>query len=254
MKFKIFLISIFISCTVSGQSLRGLVNDGVEAYEKSKFSDAEVNFRKGIEKDFENFESHFNLGDALYKQQRFDDAIKSYKNAESFAVNDYQKAGIYHNIGNSLVKKKKFKESIEAYKQSLKLNPNDLETKYNLSYALKQLEKQNKNKNQQNQQDKNNKNKDNKDKNQQNKNDQNKQDQKNKDKQQDQNKQKQNQQQNKDKQDKQQQQSQPQKQDKRKMSKEEAKRILQALKNNEAELQKKLRKHKGKKVKTEKDW
>ena len=38
------------------------------------------------------------------------------------------------------------------------------------------------------------------------------------------------------------------------MSKEEAQRILQALKNEEKDLQKKLRKHKGKAVKKEKDW
>ena len=38
------------------QSLRGLVNEGVENYDKGNFSDAEVNFKKGVEKAPENFD------------------------------------------------------------------------------------------------------------------------------------------------------------------------------------------------------
>jgi len=38
------------------------------------------------------------------------------------------------------------------------------------------------------------------------------------------------------------------------MNKEEAERILQALRNNEKDLQKKLQKREGVKVKVDKDW
>ena len=244
------------------QSLRSLNNDGVEFYENKKFSDAEVSFKKALEKNFDKFEGHFNLGDALFKQERFEEAIKSYQNALSFAENKKIKSGVFHNIGNSLLKSKKLKESIEAYKNSLKLNPADYETKYNLSYALELLKQQQKQqKNQQNKDNKDKNQKDKKDKNKDKKNDQNKD--KNKD-QKDQNKDQQNKndqnkdQQNKDKdQQKNQNQNQQQKQQKpqpNKISKSEAQRILNALKNNESDLQKKLRAKKGKVVKKEKDW
>ncbi len=42
--------------------------------------------------------------------------------------------------------------------------------------------------------------------------------------------------------------------EKDKLTKEEANRILDALKNNEIDLQKKLRKKSGTPVKTDKDW
>ncbi len=45
-----------------------------------------------------------------------------------------------------------------------------------------------------------------------------------------------------------------QRQQGQKISKEEAERILEALKDNEKDLQKELRKIKGKRVKTDKDW
>jgi tetratricopeptide (TPR) repeat protein len=225
------------------QSLRGLVNDGVENYNEENFSDAEVNFKKGVEKSPESFEAKFNLGDAYFKQERYDEAIKSYNSAFAFAKDDLEKARVHYNIGNSLLKAQKIEESIEEYKKSLKLNPDDQEAKYNLSYALELL----KNKDDQQQQ------KDDKDQNKDKNQDQNKDQNQNKDQdKKDQQKDQQNQQdkQKQDQQDKkQQQQQQPQK-----ISKEEAERILEALKDNEKDLQKELRKIKGKRVKTDKDW
>ncbi|MBT8377637.1 MAG: tetratricopeptide repeat protein [Ignavibacteria bacterium] len=225
-KYLIVIISIvFAAVSVSiAQSTRGLVNEGVEKYDEQKFADAEVNFKKGIELDPESFEAQFNLGDAYYKQQRYDEAMKSFQSALAIAKTDEQKAKIYHNVGNSLLKSQKIKESIGAYKEALKLNPNDQETKYNLSYALNMLNNQDQNQQQQN------------DKNEQEKNE--KEDQQN-----------QNQQQKE-----QEQQKQHQQQREQEITKQEAERILEALKENEKDLQKKLRKIKGQRVKTEKDW
>ncbi len=226
----IILLMMSISSLYFAQSKRSLINDGVELYKNNKFSDAEVNFKKGLEKDAELFQGHFNLGDAYYKQGRYDEAIQSFKNSLTLTENKNDRAKIYHNIGNSFLKSQKFPESIEAYKNSLKLNPDDLETKYNLSYALNMM-KQDQNKQQQQQ------NKDNKDQ--------------NKDQQQQQNQNQNDQNKNQDKQNKNQQ---KQQQPKNEISKNDAERILEALKNNERDLQKKLRQNKGQPVVREKDW
>ena len=230
----IFFLFITLSSAALPQSTRELVNKGVDFYKEGKMTDAEVNFKKGIEKAPKNYVANFNLGDAFYKEQRFDEAIKSYQKALAESKTANQKAEVYHNIGNSLLKDKKIDESIEAYKQALKLNPGDAETKYNLSYALSQKnnqqnQKQNQDKNKNDKNKKDNKNQqNNKDQNKNNKNDQNK----------DQNRQDQ----------------QKQQQPKNRISKADAERILNALKNNEKDLQKKLRKINGKAVKTDKDW
>jgi tetratricopeptide (TPR) repeat protein len=229
--FKIFslIFILALSHNTYCQSARSLVNDGVELYNNKKYSDAEVNFRKSLEQDPQNMTGNFNLGDAYYKQGKYEDAIKSFQSVFSKSQDKNVKAKSLYNIGNSLLKSQKLEESIDAYKNSLKLNPNDEDTKYNLSYALKQLQQQ---------------------KNQQNKNDKNKDQNKDKDQQ---NKDKQNQnQQNKDQNNKQNQQ-QP-KQQEQNMSKEEAERILDAIKDNEKDIQKKLRQKTAVKVKTDKDW
>ncbi len=237
---KSFIIFTIISFPIFAQ--RSEINDGVDQYHNQEFADAEVNFKKGKEKAPGSFEAHFNLGDAYYKQNRFDESIKEFYSSLELTENPELKAKSHHNIGNSLLKSEKYKESIEAYKNALKINPNDQETKYNLSYALDQLEKQQNQQNQNQDQDKN------KDKNQdQDKNkDQNQQNDKKDEQQNEQNKPDQNQQTQQDNTKAQQQKNQ--------ISKEEAERILQALKNNEQDIQKKLRKQTGTPIKKEKDW
>lgn len=222
------IIFFLYTVSINGQSKRGLINDGVDLYKNNKYAEAEVNFKKGLEKDNNMFQGHFNLGDAYYKQGRFEEAIQSFQNSLSFTGDKYNQSKVYHNIGNSLLKSQKYPESIGAYKNALKLNPDDLETKYNLSYALNMMK--------QNQQQKN-QNQDKQDKNQDQKQDQ-----------------QQNQNQNRNDQNKEKDQQNQQQQQKNQISKEDAERILEALKNNEQDLQKKLRQVKGKPVVREKDW
>ncbi|UCH64483.1 MAG: tetratricopeptide repeat protein [Ignavibacterium sp.] len=236
----IFLIGIVTNITHS-QSLRGLVNDGVDQYKEGNYSDAEVKFKKGTDKAPDSFEAQFNLGDAYFKQQRYDEAIKSYKSSLAMSRNDIEKSKVHYNVGNSLLKSQKIEESIEEYKKSLKLNPIDQEAKYNLSYALEMLKNQQQQDQQQDKKDKEKKDEEKKDE------QKDKKEEKKEDQQQKQDQQKQDQKKKEDQ--KQQQQPQPQK-----ISKEEAERILEALKDNEKDLQKELRRVKGKRVKTDKDW
>jgi Ca-activated chloride channel family protein len=196
--------------------------------------------------------AQFNLGNTQYKQQRFDEAARSFNNSRETLTTPEEKAASWHNLGNSMYRSNKYAESVEAYRRALRLNPSDDDTRYNLLLArdkLKQQEEQKKNQKDKNdKQNKDQQNKDQQNKEQQNKDQQNK-EQQNKDQQQDQQK---NQQQQKNEQAKQDQTR--QQQQKNQMPKEEAERILEAMKNNEKDLQKQLRKRQAVRVQVEKDW
>ena len=207
------------------------IRSGNKYYKQEKYTEAEVEYRKGLNKNKDSFEGHFNLGDALYKQEKFDDAIEQFKIAGTQAEDDKGKlAAVNHNIGNALLQQQKYAESIAAYKQALKNNPKDDETRYNLAYAQEMLRQQ-----QQQQQNQNQDNKDN-----------NKQDEQKQNQQQEQNKQEQEQQ------DQELQQPQPQEQT---MSKENAEQILEALLQDEKETQEKAKRATMKSSKkADKDW
>ncbi len=221
------------------QNEKSLVRKGNRDYKKGDFSEAELQYRKSIEKNNKTQEGKFNLGDALYKQGKYDEAAGTFQNLSNEKPDKDLKAKSFYNQGNALLKAEKYQESANAYKESLKINPNDEDARYNYVYALSKLRQQQQ---QQQQQDKNKK--DNKDKNKDQQKNQDKKDDKKTDKNQQQN---QNQQQ-KDQKDQKEQAQQP------KISKEDAERMLQAVNNDEKELQKKMAKKEGARVRIEKQW
>ena len=241
------LCILFLVATASSQTVRSHVSRGNDAYEKAKYGDAEAEYKKALQKDSTAREAQFDLGNAYYKQQRYDEAQRVYATRVAAAgKNSSDKDLAYYDLGNTFFKSNKLEESIESYKCTLRLNPSDEDARYNYLLAKDRLKQQQdqKKQNQQNKQDKN----------QQNKQDQ-KQDQ-NKDQQQ-QNKDQQNQNKNQQQPPQQQQANQDQtkqQQQKNQMPKQQADRILDALRNNEKDIQKQLRKRVAAKVIVEKDW
>ncbi len=240
-------IILLLSTSVSAESERSLVRQGNRQYEQKQFSDAEINYRKALEKKKELHEGQFNLGDSLYKQERYEEAADRFRSFAESNLDPSSRARAYHNLGNSLLKQQKLDDSITAYKEALKLNSKDLDTKYNLEFARQLLKKQ-----QEQKQQKQNENK--KDK------EQKKQDQKQDQKpdQQNQKDNQQNQQEQKDqetaRQDQQQQPEQGQEQKPQQISRQDAERILEALKNEEKNVKKKLLKKAPGRVKVARDW
>jgi Ca-activated chloride channel homolog len=236
MKYLFILIPlIFFQVKVSGQNERKYVRQGNRFYmsglrdttkiDSLTFSKAETEYRKALDKKPDDLKWNYNLNNSLYKQKKLNEAASGYEEVARQMLDPKEKAGALHNLGNAQLFQQQLDESIETYKKALRINPGDMETKYNLAYA-QQLKQQQKKKDQNK--------------------DQNKDDQK---KNQDQNKD-----QNKD-QDKQQQQQQQQKPPK--ISKQNAEQLLQALQNDEKNIQDKVKKAlavQSKYGKPEKDW
>ena len=78
-------------------------------------------------------------GQVLYKLSQYKNAEKQFRKP---FYNKNNKSSIFHNLGNAQMQQKKYKEAIESYKKSLRINPNDIETRYNLSEAIRKLKKQ----------------------------------------------------------------------------------------------------------------
>lgn len=95
-------------------------------------------------------------GQAAYKASKLKESEKIYsKKSQAKSVPGNKKAASYHNLGNARFKQEKYEEAIEAYKQALRFNPNDPETRYNLARAMRK--KQEKEKQEQQKQDEKNK-------------------------------------------------------------------------------------------------
>ena len=226
------------SPSLFGQEEREYIRKGNKLYKKSEFAGSEGMYRRAQEGDKPSGDAVFNLGNSLYKQKRFGEASGEFiRSAQAAEGDSLKQAEGFYNLGNSLLKEQKFSESIEAYINSLKLNPGNVQAKYNLAYAQDQLRKQEQ---------------------------QQKQDQQNQDKQQDQNKDNQQDKKNQDQKDDQQQpqqdqnkdQQQQQQQQQSAMSRDDARRLLDALAASEKQTQEKVQRDKaaGARVRVIKNW
>jgi len=74
-----YLISGFVIMYITGfcfgQGEKKYIRQGNGKYNDNKFSDSEVSYRKAIDKNKMSADAGFNLGDALYKQNKYEDAI-----------------------------------------------------------------------------------------------------------------------------------------------------------------------------------
>lgn len=209
------LIALLVSTTIQAQTDRLLVRQGNKQFRAGNYAEAEVSYRKAVEKNPRNAQAIFNLGNALLGQRKDSAAVSQFEQAAKLETNPIRKSQAYHNIGVVCQGQKQFAQAIEAYKESLRNNPADDETRYNLELCKRQQQQQNQD--QQNQQ-----NKDNKDQKDKDKKDQQKQDQ--------------------DKKDPQKQDQKQQQQDKQQMSKENAEQMLNAAIQEEKQTQERMKK------------
>jgi Ca-activated chloride channel family protein len=236
---KILLITGLFSVLPSlanAQSEKKFIRQGNREYQKNKYSESEISYRRAIDKNKSAPDAVFNVGDALYKQKKFEDAGKQFVENNNMNEAKEKKATALYNLGNANLMAKKLQESIDAYMKSLLLNPRNMEAKYNLAYAQDLLKQQ-----QQQQQQNKDKQEQNKDQNK-NKDDKKKQDQKQDNKEQQNNNQEQKQQ--------------NQQQQQQNISKEDAERLLKAQANDEEKVQEKVKLAKAAKSKerTLKNW
>ncbi|XZF12869.1 tetratricopeptide repeat protein [Chitinophagaceae bacterium MMS25-I14] len=255
-KYVIIAIAFCCGYTVVSAQERKLIKEGNNLYEQKKYKEAAAVYQQALQKNPSNMTGMFNLGNALYQGKQVDAARNVMTATAKNAKDKMEKSGAQYNLGNTYMDEKKWQDAVDYYKQSLRNNPQDADAKYNLSYAYTMMKKdqqngggkdknkdqQNKdqqNKNQQNQQNKDQQNKDQKNKDQQGKDKQDK-DQQNKDQQ--------------DQKDKDNQEGQHPEQRPGKLSEKQADQILNALQQEEKNLQEKKQKAKGVPVKMDKDW
>ncbi len=226
------LLLLVLSTSSFAQNTKSFLRDGNTLYADSSYNDAEMQYRKSLEDDQDYFNASFNLADAVYKQERYEESSALFDALIDNAPTENDLAKVYHNLGNSLNQEQKLEEAIVAYKNALRINPNDAETRHNLALSKKQKQEQEQ---------------------QEEKKEENKEEKKDQEKDKEgEDKQEQNKEQEKEDEEKE---NQPEEK-KEEMSKEDAEKMLEAIQQEEKELQEELQKKKvkGKRVKVLKDW
>ena len=144
---SVFLLLLAVGCSEAYAQMypeRKHIRKGNKDYEALDYGASEGDYRTAAMKNPGSFEAMYNLGDALYKQERFEEAENTFKgiidNSQQYLLDEARAAKVFHNLGNAQFGQRKLKEAAESYASSLIYNPSDMETKYNLAYVQKLLE------------------------------------------------------------------------------------------------------------------
>lgn len=129
--------------SLCAQEAERLIQKGNDLYKQQQYQQAELVYAEVLTKDANNATAKFNQANAIYKQNKADEAIRVL-NDLAFKSNDASiKAKAYYNKGAILSGQKKLEESVEAYKDALRQDPTDKDARENLQKALLELKKKN---------------------------------------------------------------------------------------------------------------
>jgi len=140
----IFLVGILLlaSLATHAQAERKHIRQGNKSYEKGNFNEAEVSFKKAADLQPDIYQIRKNMGAASYKQEKYEDASKSFAGYMLAARSVDEQAVAWYNLGTSLLQAGDYVKSIDALQKSLILNPANNQARHNLSVAKYMLAKQ----------------------------------------------------------------------------------------------------------------
>ena len=161
-RIALLVLFLFLIGSIKAQDgeVTNQIFEGNTLLDTQVFDEAEMAFRKALSKSPERTEALYNLGNTHFNEQDYEEAKQRYFQTQKFADNNSSKHHAFHNMGNVFMKQKDYAKAVEAYKNALRNNSQDEETRYNYAVAKELLEKEQQ---QQDNQDQNQDNKDQKD-------------------------------------------------------------------------------------------
>jgi len=139
--FKYFLILLIIFFNIGWSWPASLSSKNKQAnklYKEGKVDEALSRWRDAQIENPESGRLHYNIGNGLYEQKKYEDAFKEYEKSLDSKDSELQRSS-YYNMGNTHYRMGKLIEAIDDYKKCLDINPDDEDAKYNIEFVRKKI-------------------------------------------------------------------------------------------------------------------
>jgi Ca-activated chloride channel family protein len=127
--------------TVHGQYINAHVRQGNSLYKQKKFEEALKEYQQSLATGSADLVTNYNFGNALFRTDKFEPAAETFEKIATQSEDVEMKQRAYYNQGVSFSKQQKLEQSIEAYKRAVLLNPADQDARVNLQKALLEQKK-----------------------------------------------------------------------------------------------------------------
>ena len=125
---------LLLTCAIAKADIRSQIREGNRLVTKGDLDGAARQFESAQIDDPENPLIAFNLATVAHLRGKEDESLKLFERADALTKDPALHARIAYNAGHVLFQMGKSPEAIEKFKESLRLNPHDMDAKYNLEY------------------------------------------------------------------------------------------------------------------------
>ena len=152
--FVVALLTLFVCGEVSAQQMkeRGLVRKGNRQFKREQFEKSVDSYQRALQHDSTSFEAKYDLASALYRTERYDKAEKTLLGIVNDTTRtELERGEVAYNLGNTQFAQQKYKEALSSYRQAMRCNPNDEDAKFNYAFTKRLVQQQEQQQQQQNQ-------------------------------------------------------------------------------------------------------
>lgn len=134
----VLLASFLTACSASAGKL---LSQGNKAFSEGAYHEAILAYQSAQESAPQTAEPIYNIANTYYRLDAFPEAEQSMQQALPYTENELAQHAAY-NLGNVEFRMDQWDAAVEAYKEALRQDPDDIDAKYNLELALKQMQEQ----------------------------------------------------------------------------------------------------------------
>ncbi len=143
MKTVIYILLLLIfSPELVGQEWRDTLMEARKSYTQHNYDKSFRLYRSAKKLAPKEIDLSDEVAQSAYKAGKYEQAEKIYGQSSSMKGSPNQRGSIHRQVGNAQMKQQKYTEAIESYKESLRNNPEDEYARYNLAEAIRKLKKQ----------------------------------------------------------------------------------------------------------------
>ena len=150
--FALLATFVFFEAAAQRMPERRIVRKGNRQYERANYDKSLENYSLALREDPNCFEAKFNTANVQMQKQLYNKAEQTLRKlAQDSTRTELERGDISYNLGNALFEQQKLQEALECYRNAMRMNPDDVDAKHNYLLTKLMLQQQQDQQNQDNQ-------------------------------------------------------------------------------------------------------
>lgn len=148
----VMLLVVAGEATAQRMPERGLVRRGNRQFKREHFEKSTDLYQRALQHDSTSFEAKYDLASAMYRTERYDSAEQLLRSiVQDTTRTERERGEVAYNLGNTQFAQQKYKEALSSYRYAMRCNPDDEDAKFNYAFTKRLVQQQEQQEQQQNQ-------------------------------------------------------------------------------------------------------